>query len=125
LIPPDSTIPVNKEITMKNAEPVTPPTHMLAVACMIINGIDPNAKADPNTLITVRETKTHTVIITHRGQKFSIPHGTLDAAGQAQAQAGTDKPATTIKGGPAQPATTVKKTARKRPASATPRKTRA
>ena len=99
---------------MKNAQPVTPPTHMLAVACMIINGIDPNAKADPDTLITVRETKTHTVIITHRGQKFSIPHGTLDAAGQAQAQAGSTPPTTTIKASQAQPANTAKKAARKR-----------
>ena len=101
---------------MKNAKPVTPTVQIgLDVACMVINSLDPTANADPDTLINVRETATHKVIITHRGQKFSIPLGTLDAAAQATIQAGTTPPTTTIKGGPAQPAKTVKKTAAKRP----------
>ena len=106
---------------MKNAKPVTPTVQIgLDVACMLINSLDPTANADPDTLINVRETATHKVIITHRGQKFSIPLGTLDAAAQTSAQAGTPtthpaQPDNTIKSSPKQPTKTVKKTAARRP----------
>ena len=108
---------------MKNAKPVTPTVHTvpvsreigLDVACMVINSIDPTANADPDTLINVRETATHKVIITHRGQKFSIPLGTLDAAAQATIQAGTTPPTPARKASAKRPANTSKKSTPKRP----------
>lgn len=105
-----------------------PDTSLFTAACMIINSIDPTADADPDTMLRVRVTETHVVVITHRGQKFSVPIGTVKAAAQAhtvpvsreaEAQTKPDDgpPTTTIKGGPAQPAKTIKKTTRKRTTS--------
>jgi hypothetical protein len=103
-------------MTVKNAQP----TDMIQVACMIINSIDTNANADPDTLLKIRDTPTHKVIITHLGQKFTIPNGTLIAAAQASAQAG-DQPQATIKDSDTQPAKTQKKTTRKRTTTAKPK----
>ena len=91
-------------------------SNRLTTACMVINSIHDDANADPNTMLSARITDTHVVIITHRGQKFSVPIGTVDIAAEAAAAADAKpKPTTTIKAGPAQPAKTVKKTSRKRP----------
>ena len=97
---------------------------LVVAACMIINSIDAAAQADADTMLLARVTTSHVVVITHRGQKFAVPIGTVKAAAQAQAKVpptGKGKPqpdpTKTIKARP-QPATTVKKTSAKRPTTA-------
>ncbi len=80
---------------------------LFATACMIINSIDPNAGADPDTMLRSRVTTSHVIVITCRGQKFSIPMGTVQAAAEATADA-QPHPTTTIKATAAQPAKTIK-----------------
>ena len=87
---------------------------LTAAACMVANAIDDTAQADTDTLLRSRRTDTHVVIITHRGQKFSVPIGTVIAAAEATAEPDH----------PPQVTQTVKKTAptpsprpRKRPAT--------
>ncbi len=90
-------------------------TNLFTATCMIINSIDPTADADPGTMLRVRVTTTHVVVITHRGQKFSVPIGSVKAAAEAQADLETEpEPTTTIKASAAQPAKTIKKSSRKR-----------
>ena len=89
---------------------------LTAAACMVANAIDDTAQADTDTLLRSRHTLSHVVIITHRGQKFSVPLGTAIAT--ANATAANDappQPANTAKETARLAAKTVKKTASKRP----------
>ena len=113
------------------------PKEIVTAACTIINSIDAAANADPDTLLRVRRTDTHIVLITHRGQKFSVPIGTANAAAEAQADAQADsqpqpvpeaepepEPNNTSKHGPPQPANTVKRSSSQLPGKTTKRTAR-
>ena len=53
-------------MTTKSQGPTTKgQPDLTAAACMIINGIDTTADADPDTMLLARRTDTHIVIITH------------------------------------------------------------
>ena len=117
-----------------NTEPeatTTSPKEIITATCTIINSIDAAANADPDTLLRVRRTATHIILITHRGQKFSVPIGTANAAAEAQADSQPQplpepqpEPTTTIKASAKPPATTVKRSSSQLPAKTTKRTAR-
>ena len=95
--------------------PIHTTDELTAAACIVANAIDKTAQADPDTLIASRHSLSHVVIITHRGQKFSVPIGTAMLTAKATAKDSAQPTNTAKKNATKPPSTTVKRSSSRLP----------